>query len=129
MNIKRQFVDYLVAEGFGTFGTDIFIGTVPQGAPDTALWILSSGGNTKSKNKTGENQKNYLLSVFYRSLDASQVDEKLEQLETLINRNNCIDISGYDIIETEATVYPSDQDIDNEDRTVGLIQINLTVYL
>jgi len=129
MNITKAFADYMTLQGYGTFGSTLFIGGVPLDAPDTCWWIVSSGGNTLAKNGTGEKQKNYLISVFYRSTDQEEVYNKLEQFETLFNNNNCLEINGYDIIETEATSYPTDQDIDNEDRTVGLVQITLTVYL
>lgn len=128
-NITKSFADFLDTEGYGIVGTDIYIGGIPLNAPDPCWWIVSSGGNNKSKNQTGEKQKNYIISVFYRSLNAQDVYDTLEQLETFINQDNCIDIPGYDIIETEATAFPADQDIDNEDRTVGLVQITLTVYL
>lgn len=128
MTIKKAFADFMVAQGLGVFGENIFIGSAPLDAPAQCWWIISGGGANKSKNKTGEKQKNYTLNVFYRSLNAETVDQTLQTFEELINRDDCVVIGNYDIIETEATSFPSDQDIDNEERTVGLLEITLTVY-
>lgn len=130
MTINRAFIQFLETQGYGTFGTDIFIGSAPVDTevPDNIWWVVANGGNNLSKNVTKEKQKNYILSVYYRGLNQQEVDETIQQLEVLMNDNNCIDIEGYDILETETTVFQSDQDLDNENRTVGLIQITLTVY-
>ena len=124
MNIKKAFQQFMRANGY----TPVYIGGVPQDAPAVCWWITGAGGLNIGKNKTGEKMKNYIISVYYRDPDAEQVDEKLQQFEEFINADNCVDIGNYDIIETEATVFPTDQDLDNQDRTVGLIQITLTVY-
>ncbi|MFA9228860.1 MAG: minor capsid protein [Agathobacter rectalis] len=124
MNIKKAFQQFMIDNGY----TDVFIGGAPD-SPAACWWILGGGGNSISKNTTGQKQKNYLLNIYYRDLNAENVDEKLQALEELMNKNECVDIGDYDIIETEATVFPTDQDIDNQERTIGLIQITLTVYL
>lgn len=128
MNITRDFVTWMESKVLATFGSTVYIGSVPQDAPDTCWWVLSSGGNTLSKNNTGEKQKNYIISVFYRSIDAENVYDTLQSFEELVNAKDCVVFTNYDILELQATVYPTDQDIDNEERTVGLVQILLTVY-
>lgn len=128
MNVTQRFAEYLQTEGYGTLGTNLFIGGCPIEAPDTTMWILSSGGNNIGKNNTGEKQKNYIISVFYRSTDAQEVYDTLEELENKINENLCEGLTGYAIMETETTQFPTDQDIDNETRTIGLLQVALTIY-
>ncbi len=123
MNIKKAFQQYMEAHDF----KPTYIGGAPN-EPAACWWIIGGGGNNISKNSTGEKQKNYILSVYYRDIIAETVDEQIQTLEELMNSKQCIDIDGYDIIETEATVFPTDQDIDNQERTIGLIQITLTVY-
>ena len=128
MNIVKSFVDYMVSEGLGIFGTNIFIGTVPQDAPDLCYWLTGSGGSPTSRNDTGEVTKNYTIDLFYRNTDAEDVYEILQALEITLNKANCTQLTGFDTIEMQATLFPSDQDIDNEDRTVGLIQITVKTY-
>ena len=128
MNLTRSFVQFLEDNGFGTFGIDIFIGGVPVTAPNKSMWVLSGGGTNLIKNVTGDKQKNYIISIFYRNLDGQDVYDKLQQLEELFNNPDCIELEGYNIVEIEATQFPTDQDLDNEDRTVGLIQATLTLY-
>lgn len=129
MNIAESFVEAMIGLGFGTtLGVDVFIGGVPQSAPSAAWWVLYSGGSPFSKNKTAELQKNYRLNVFYRSTDAKDVYDKMQDLEIALNRPGCINLSDFDTIEVEATLFPTDQDIDSEERTVGLLEVSIKTY-
>ena len=128
MNIAEAFVEYMEDLTMGTLGTNIYISSVPQEAPDAVWWVVKSGGSPVRKNSTGERVKDYNLSVFYRDIDAEQVYELIQDFEEEINSKGCIQLDGYDTIEMEATVFPTDQDLDNEDRVVGLISIRITVY-
>ena len=128
MNITHSFAQYMQAQGYGTLGTSLFIGVVPQDAPDACFWVISSGGTNQSRNNTGERVKNYLISVFYRSMDSEDVYDKLQSFEELINGKQCVTLTTYDTIQAQATLYPTDQDIDSEERTIGLVQVSLTIY-
>lgn len=128
MNIAKSFVEYMEDLGMGIFGTDIFIGNIAIDAPDKAWWVLSSGGASLTKNSTGERIKNYTLSVYYRNTDAEDVYETMQEFEEEINSKHCIQLDTYDTIEMEASVFPTDQDLDNEDRVVGLMQIKISIY-
>jgi len=128
MNITKAFVDFMQSNGFGTFNSDLFIGGVPQDAPNRALWVISAGGNSKSKNDAGEKQKNYLLNVYFRNIDGQDVYDTLQDLEELLNSANCFELEGYEVIEIEATIFPTDQDLDMQERTIGMLQVTLTIY-
>ena len=128
MNIAKSFVEYMEAQALGTFGTDIYIGVIPQGAPDKCYWLTTSGGTPQSRNQTGEVIKNYVIDVFYRNTDAEDVYDTIQALEVLLNTGNCTQLTGFDTIEMQATLFPTDQDIDNQERTVGLIQVTVKTY-
>jgi hypothetical protein len=68
MNIAKDFADYLVSLSKGTFGTDIFIGSLPQDAPEKCYWIVNAGGSPQPKIVTGERIKEYQLNVFIEIL-------------------------------------------------------------
>lgn len=127
-NIAKSFVEYMEDLSMGTFGTDIFIGNVPLETPDKAWWVNSAGGSTITKNSTGERLKNYILNIFYRNTDAEDVYEQMQEFEEEINAKQCIQLNGYDTVEMEASIFPTDQDIDNEDRVVGLLQVKISTY-
>lgn len=128
MNIAKSFIEYMEIESLGTFGTDLYIGAAPLDAPDRIWWVVSAGGTPIGKNHTGEKVKNYILSIYYRNNDAEDVYNTIESFEALLNAGNCTQLNGYDTIEIEATSFAADQDLDNEDRTIGLIQATITVY-
>ncbi len=127
-NITHAFATYLQTQGFGTLGTSLYIGAVPQHAPDACFWVVSGGGGNQSRNKTGERVKNYTVSIFYRSMDSEDVHDKLQEIEETINSASCVTLGSYDTIEMQCAVFPTDQDIDSEERTKGLAQVTLTIY-
>lgn len=130
MNITEAFANYMITKGYGTaLNTDVFIGVIPLNAPDKVWRLLSGGGNATQKNVTGEKLKNYIIQVSYRSDDAEELYNTLEAFEVEMNTQNCDEIEGYDTVEIEATSFPADQDIEEEDRTIGQAQISLTTHL
>jgi hypothetical protein len=130
MNISESFAEYLVSLGIGTLGQNIFIGNAPSSnmVIDSIWWIVSSGGNPIQINSTGESLKSYTINVFYRDRDYKTVYDELNTLEESINCDNCTALNDYDTISIEANSFPIDNDLDNEDRKVGLLQVNLTTY-
>lgn len=128
MNITKDFTTYMSSLGFGTFGVDLFIGGVPLNAPSTCWWVISAGGASEPRNATGERQNRYVISVFYRNIDTEAVYNQLQSLSDGINSSQCIEFDNYTVVDAEATVFPTDQDLDNEDRTIGIVQITIAVY-
>lgn len=127
-NVARSFCQWLEDNGYGQFGNTLFLGGAPLDSPDEAYWVVSGGGSNIGKNASGEKQKNYLISIFYRNTDAEDVYNNLQALEELLNSKDCIELDNYTVIEVEATLFPTDQDLDNEERTTGLLQATITVY-
>lgn len=128
MNLVRAFVEYMENEGFGTFGTNLFIGGAPQNAPSTCWWVISAGGNAIIKNKTNEKLKSYIVNIFYRNTDSEVVYNLMQSLEEQINSDNCPELTDHEVVEFEATLFPTDQDLDVQDRTIGLLQATLTIH-
>ena len=129
MTLKRSFAAYMESLGFGTFGTNLFLNGAPLNAPDACWWILATGGAIVETNQTGEKLKNYIVSVYYRNTDAETVDQSLHDFEELLNTTNCDQLEGFNTIDVSVTTFPADQDLDIEDRTVGLAQVTIQTYL
>lgn len=129
MNIVRAFVDFMEDEGFGTFGSDLFIGVAPYDAEDACWWVIAAGGTPVLRNETGEKLKQYTLNVYYRSNDAADVYETLFDLEQSLNAGDCAELENFDTMDIEALLFPADQDIDAQERSVGLVQVTITIYL
>ena len=131
MNIAKSFATYLQDElSVATIGQDLFIGLAPRSdkAPDTLWWIKAFGGDPTTRLKTGETMKQYIVEINYRNRDYETVYEQLQSVEESINSDTCSQITGYDTIDIEATTFPIDDDIDSEDRKVGLLRITLTIF-
>lgn len=129
MNIARSFVEYMEDSALGTFNDDIYIGSAPLDALDPIWWVVTTGGSVLSENQSGEKQKIYTLNVFFRDIDEENVYETMQNFEVLVNSEGCTQLNGFDTIGMQATLFPADQDLDAEDRTVGLVQVTVRTYL
>lgn len=130
MNIAEAFKSYLVNTlGIAT-SEQVVIGIAPSSKRKASnlWWILTNGGAPIKRLHSGETLKNYQIQVFYRSNDYRSVYDKLHELEEDLNCDGCSQLSGFDTIDIEATVLSIDNDLDSEDRKVGLLQTNITTY-
>lgn len=129
-DIAQSFANYLQGLGIATLGQDLWIGEAPNSneVPDNIWWILAFGGSPIRKNGTGEATKQYQIQVFARNTNPRVIASAMSQLEEDLNCDGCSQLDGFDTIDIEATVFPIDQDIDSEDRKVGLLQATLTTY-
>ncbi len=130
MNIAESFAEYLEDIGVATLGQDLFIGEAPSSnkVGDSIYWLKSSGGEKSLRATTGEAIKAYQIDVYYRSNSYQAVYDSLHELEETLNCAGCVQIGSFDTIEVEAFTFPIDSDLDNEERKVGLLQANLTIY-
>ena len=130
MTITQAFIQWLEAQGVATFGQDLYLRRVPDSkkTPSSIYWVIPNGGFPLGKNKTGEMLKLYTFVVNFRSTSAREVEEKLFALEELVNCENCLQLDGFEVVDVEASIFPSDSDIDDEDRETGFIQVNIQTY-
>lgn len=130
MNLAEAFATHLATLTGTTLGQTLFIGEAPSSnkVADAIWWIVENGGGVLRKNSTGEAQKNYQINVFYRDRDYKAVKDAMYALEEDLNCDGCSQLSGYDTIDIEAITFPIDNDLDNEDRKIGLLQANITIY-
>lgn len=130
MNLAEAFAQYLDDSGVATLGTDLFISKAPSSdlVLDSIWWVVASGGQPSARATTGEAVKEYVIDVFYRNRNAQAVYSELFSLEEELNCTGCIDIDGFDAISVQATSFPVDQDLDAEDRSVGLVQVLVRTY-
>lgn len=130
MSLVSAFATYLQGVTGSTLGQTLFIGEAPSSkkVADAIWWVIENGGGIVAKNATGETRKSYQFNVFFRSRDYEAIKNAMSTLEEDLNCDNCSQISGYDTIDIEATTFPIDNDLDSEDRKVGLLQVTITTY-
>ena len=130
MTIAKAFIDWLENEGVATFGQDLYLRRVPDSkyTPSSVYWVIPSGGYPLGKNKTGEIIKQYSFLINYRSTKAEDVDQKLFELEELLNCQDCLQLEGFEVLEVEVSSFADDGDIDGEDREQGFLQANIKTY-
>jgi hypothetical protein len=137
MNVSQAFANYLQDLGIATLGQDLLIGRAPDineklsdgsRVPDNLWWILTDGGSPIKKNQTGESMKSYQVLVYCRNTDYKTIEDTMFQLEEDINCDGCTQLEGVDTIDIEASVFPIDEDLDSEERKVGLLRATIIVY-
>lgn len=130
MSLASAFAPYLATQSGSTIGQDLFIGQIPSSnkAPDAAWSVSSSGGNKEISLQSGESVKNYLLEVRYRNRDYETVYEKLNSLEEALNAGDCTQLTGFETLSIEATTFPIDDDLDSEDRKIGMLVATVLTY-
>lgn len=130
MTISKAFVDLLQKKGYGVFGENIYLYRVPSSlkTPVELLWVIPSGGYPTQSSITGSAIKTYNFIVRFRSRDAKKVDEVMNDLEAMLNCASCVELEGYDLVGIRATQYPTDDDLDSEDRMIGSISVEVQVY-
>ena len=130
MTVGVSLVKFLERKGYGVSGQNIFLFEVPNSlkTETEVLWIVTSGGQTVNRNRTGELIKNYQFYVYFRSTKAKRVDEVLDAMEKLFNCSSCVELEGYELVSLSANQYPTMQDPDSENRRFGFISIQMEVY-
>lgn len=130
MTLSQSFVKFLEDKGYGIFGQNIYLYRVPNSkkTETEVLWLIPTGGFPSQVNKTGEMMKTYQFLINFRSNSARKVDEVLNDLEQTLNCSNCVSLEGFELVEIRATQLPADQDLDSENRMVGMINCQITVY-
>ena len=130
MTIAESFIQFLEDQGIATFGQDLYLRKVPNSYNTTkdVYWVIPSGGQPLSKLKTGEILKQYSFLIYFRSMKVKIVEEKTFELEELLNCSGCVSLEGFDVVSIDVNRYASDEDIDLEDREVGLVQVNINTY-
>lgn len=126
--VSESFIKWLEDNNVAAFGSDLYLSQVPLDAPNRCYWVLTNGGSPISSNRTGEKVKQYFVSVYHRSTKAKEVERNLFALENLINSPGCLQLEGFEVIEIEASTYPTDVDLDNEQLRVGMLQVNIQIY-
>lgn len=126
--VTEAFIQWLEQEDIGTFGTDIYSPQIPEDAPDAAYWLQTAGGGVVLTLATGEKVKQYFVTINYRSRKGKEVERKLFDLENLINKPQCLKLTGFEVYEVSATQFPVDNDLDDEDRRIGFVQANIQIY-
>lgn len=126
--VSEAYIKFLEEKGIATFGSTIYLSQVPLDASDEVYWVISSGGSPILKLKTGEIVKQYFISTYYRSGSSQDLERKMFQLEELLNCRDCVQLEGFEVYEVEATQFPSDIDLDNEERRIGFLQANIKIY-
>jgi len=131
MTILDSFANYMVDTiDELTLGQNLFLGEVPNSkkVEDKVWWIVDSGGGILTKTFTGSSIKQYTMNVYYRGRDYKTVKDGMYAFEEAVSCSGCVQLEGFQTVELEVISFPVDQDLDSEDRKIGLLQINIKTY-
>jgi len=130
MSLVETFRDWCVTNAT-TIGSDqAFVSRAPSSnrTNDAIWWFRAAGGSQTGRTIDGRSLSQKVIEIYYRNADALTVADKLDLLASEITCHGCLELDGYVVISVEATGPFTDQDLDSEERTVGLLQITIEVY-
>ena len=87
-DVTLAFANYLQTAGFGTYGTNIFVGYIPENTD--AIWLEQVGGN----------QNNYVpmqeavINIYIKNTNASTAVDTLNQVKHYIHRMHSTTVSN-----------------------------------
>lgn len=130
MTISESLVKLLENKGFGVFGQNIFLYRVPNSLKTATelFWIIPSGGTVTRAYPNGDKNKLYQFLIYFRSNKAQRVDKVLNEMEEFFNCAGCVKLEGFELVNISTSSFPADQDLDSENRMVGLLQVQVEVY-
>ena len=109
------------------FGKNFFYPRVPdEEAP--VYWMTLMGSLLNRKLKTHQNIKEYVFVLNYRDVKAQNVDEKIFEIETVLNHLTCSKLEHFDLYEITTSNLGTYEDVDSEGRFKGSIQIVVKVH-
>ncbi len=127
MNIVRSFAQYLEDQAVATIGQDLFISRA-RTEPDALFWLIPVGGVSETKNINTGYLTTHEIALYYRDNEPGTVYDQLKTIQDLVMDEDCIDLQDYIVVGIKTAGPFTDQDLDNENRTVGLLQISITTY-
>lgn len=135
MTLLKAFAEYLESKGVATLGQDLFTSRAPSSAalrsadqdPNSVFWIKAAAGVPPERTVDGVTRPTRGIEVYYRNLSADAVDEALETLSDTLSDARSVNLPGYAVLDIEVEGPWSDQDLDDEERTVGLLQVTITI--
>jgi hypothetical protein len=126
--VGEAFVKFLENKSVGTFGSNLFIGELPQDAPDDSWLLVVSGGQPDTVTLDGGMIKLYTFNIYRRSLAGKKIERDLFSLEETLNCASCVQLQGFETIYSRAIQFAQDIDLDNANRRIGLLQAQVRLF-
>lgn len=130
MNVVRAFAEYLQGIGVATLGQDLFISRAPSSnnVPPRIFWVKAAGGTSLPRMVNGSSQKTSVIELNHRDVRTEGVYDTLQSLGDDLTCAGCLTLEGYQVTDVSVEGPWTDQDLDDEERDVGLLQITITIY-
>lgn len=125
--IGRELADFLCETFDLTFGSDMFYMRVPD-EEGPVFWLIQTNGFIQKELKTKQKVKEYQFLLYYRDRKAANVDKKIFEIETILNRLTCTKLENYYLYSLKTSNLGTDEDVDVEGRYRGVLEIAIQIY-
>jgi hypothetical protein len=129
MTVAQAFAGYLESIDVATLGTNLFISRWPSSnqIADPSFLIKDAPGQLVKRTIQGQPINQYLIELYMRSYGGGTVDQTMSTLRGQITGYG-VTLTGFTLAENPEVNGPwSDQDLDDEERTVGVLQVKLKI--
>lgn len=129
--VTTDLLNLLQELGFGTFGTTLFYGRVPDSKKTaTEIWWVTPESTSVSgtQNVTGEEKITFSYRIYYRSMDYKTVDANILAAIKTLSSIQCRSLNNYTTMEIRLGSMNSNFTIDTENRVVGYAAFTVKLY-
>lgn len=119
--IETDFANLLVTKGFGTLGTDLFVGD-PDPTVDNCLWIVR---DPSDETQRYVNTRYATLGVWGRNKSTQTLATTMESLDDSVHGTNAYTTANYEIYFIHTSLPPQDFDRDENRRKLYMMKFRI----
>ncbi len=129
--VQNEIFDWL-CDTFGfTAGVDAFENRLPStiqtGQDASVMWLIGNDNFVVRQFASKTKEKEYSLMIYYRAIRAETVNQKVLEMEQVINHLSCFDLPSYRVKSIQASSFNANQDADLENFWRGVVTVRVNV--
>lgn len=119
--IEAEFAQLLVNNGFGTLGTDLFVGD-PDPQVDNCLWVVRDPSDERDRYV---NTSYATIGVWGRNTSTTTLAATMQSLDDTIHGIHGINTASYEIYFIHTSMPPQDLDRDDNRRKLYMMKFRI----
>lgn len=127
--LATEMFEWLAEEIGFNIGENAFMNILPDTnqVKGEAYWLIDNNSYVSRQMISRSKLKRYTLVLNYRNVSARVVDNKILQIEQILNHTTCLQLPNYKIIQMQASSWDADRDADDEKFYRGSLTITVDV--
>lgn len=128
--LQKQLFDWLNKVFGFTGGKDSFLNRLPstiQLGDQPVMWLIENSAFVSRQFASHSKLKEYSFQLYYRDIKARDVEQKMLEIEQVINHTKCFHLPDYEVMSITAAAFGADRDPDAQKFTRADITLTVVV--